>query len=597
MFTNQEIEEEQTVKKIDLLFRRIFSEERGQAVLWAAIGLSLFLAAGGGLTVDLSRAYVVKNQLQNAVNAAALAAANQAYFVNSGSSTGATSAATQYSAASTDENANNVGSNVGAVAAAPTVTLKCVNALMSSGSSCSGSSTENAVQVTQTATLNTYFMRILGYPTLTVSATATASMEGPAQPWNIAIILDGSGSMGTSDTNCGSHVSEFQCAANALELMLGRLNPCAGGASSCSSPDVHIALFSFPAVTSASVGDDICSSSGTPSFTAFPLPDPNSTTFSPTIKYTSSTNGSWTATYEITEGASDADTNGFVSDYYSSTASDHLNSSSSINKALGGGCLNMITSLGSGAGGIYPYYPQNASGIGVTYYASAIYSAQQALAAEQSTYPKAKNALVFLSDGQANMYDGNGDGIKYVAGSGYVTQTCTSRGRTVSCSTDSSDGNSGAFPVGFTSTTGLYTLNNTGSSAGTYPSSIDECQQAIVAAQWAASKGTRVYGVAYGAEQSGCGTAPSDGAGYTDSTVVATGKNVSFTSASQITPCVTIENIASSLSYFYSDYNQSGSGVDSSCQSTVNSATSLNDIGISIGGSLSGPTLIPNSLN
>ncbi len=584
MFTNQEIEEEQTVKKIDVLFRRIFNEERGQVVLWAAIGLSLFLAAGGGLTVDLSRAYVVKNQLQNAVNAAALAAANQAYFVNSGTDTGATTTATQYSAASTDENANNVGSNVGAVAAAPTVTMKCVNALMPSGSTCTGSSTDNAVQVSQTATLNTYFMRILGYPKLTVSATATASMEGPAQPWNIAIILDGTGSMGTSDTNCGSRVSEFQCAANALELMLGRLNPCGGGASSCSSPYVHVALFSFPAVTTASVGDDICSSSGTPAFTAFPLPDPTSTTFSPTIKYTSSTYGSWTATYEITESASDADTNGFVSDYYSSSASDHLNSSSSINKALGSGCLKMITSLGSGAGGIDPYYPTNASGIGVTYYASAIYSAQQALAAEQSAYPNAKNAIIFLSDGQANMVDGNGNDYK-----NGVTTNCTSR----SCTDDTSDGTDGAFPRSFTSTTGLYTLTGNGS----YPDGLDECQQAIVAAQWAASKGTRVYGVAYGAEQNGCGTAPSDGAGYTDTTVVATGKNVSFTSASSITPCVTIENIASSLSYFYSDYNQSGSGIDTTCQSTVNSATSLNDIGISIGGSLSGPALIPNSLN
>jgi Flp pilus assembly protein TadG len=594
MFTNRVIEEEQSVKKIDALFRRILNEERGQAVLWAAIGLSLFLAAGGGLTVDLSRAYVVKNQLQNAVNAAALAAANQAYFVNSGSDSGASTTATQYSAASSDENANNVGSNVGAVASTPTVTLKCVNALMPSGSSCT-TGMANAVQVTQTATLQTYFMRILGYPSLAVSATATASMEGPAQPWNIAIILDGTGSMSTSDSNCKSGSttpSEFQCAANALELMLGRLNPCPAGASSCSSPYIHVALFSFPGVTSSSVGDDICSSNGTPNFTAYILPSATATTFSPTIKYTSSTLGSWTGTYEITEGASDADTNGFVSDYYSSTASNHLYSSSSINKALGG-CLQVIQSLGSGAGGNYPYYPQNATGIGVTYYASVIYSAQQALAAEQTTYPKAKNAIIFLSDGQANMYDGNGDGIEYVAGSGYVTQRCTSRGQNVSCSTDSSDGNDGAFPTSFTSTVGLSTLTRN----GTYPDSLDECQQAMVAGQYATSQGTRVYGVAYGSEASGCGTNPTGGGGYTDTTLVATGNNVAFTSASAITPCVTIENIASSLTYFYSDYNQSGSGIDTSCQSTINSAVSLNDIGISIGGSLSGPALIPNNLN
>jgi len=103
--------------------------------------------------------------------------------------------------------------------------------------------------------------------------------------------------------------------------------------------------------------------------------------------------------------------------------------------------------------------------------------------------------------------------------------------------------------------------------------------------------------VAYGAEGTGCGTAPSDGSGHTDTTLVATGQNVGFSSASAITPCVTVENIASSLTYFYSDYNQSGSGVDTSCQSTINSAVSLDDIGISIAGSLSGPALIPNDLN
>ena len=566
------------MKTIEAIFRGILKDERGQMLIWAAMTLALFLGVGGGLSVDLGRAYVIRSQLQNAVNAAALAAANQAYYVNSGATTGATNMATTWSAASTDNNANDVAATV----SAPVVTLKCVSTIMASGS-CSTESILNAVQVTQTATINTYFMKLFHVSSLTVTATATASMTGPPQPWNIAIILDATGSMSTKDSNC-SNVTEFQCAANALELMLGKLNPCPNGASSCSTPYVRVALFSFPPVTSGSVGKDICSSSGTPSFTMYPLPNPSATTFTPQITYTSSTYGSWTGTYEITYGASDADSNGFVSDFYSSSASNHLNTSSSINKALGAGssgCLHVDQSLGSGAGGLYPYYPTNATGIGVTYYASAIYSAQQALAAEQKLYPNFHNAIIFLSDGQANMYDGNGTNYKNGVSTG-----CSGG----SCSYDSSDGTDGAFPRSFTSTTGLYTLTGT----GLYPDSTDECQQAIMAAQYATNQGTRVYGVAYGAEQSGCGTAPSDGAGHTDTSVVATGKNVAFSSAAAISPCVTVENIASSMNYFYSDYSQSGSG--STCYDTLHSAVSLNDIGINIVGSLSGPALLPNNM-
>jgi hypothetical protein len=105
-----------------------------------------------------------------------------------------------------------------------------------------------------------------------------------------------------------------------------------------------------------------------------------------------------------------------------------------------------------------------------------------------------------------------------------------------------------------------------------------------------------VYGVAYGSEQTGCYTTPSGGGANTDTSLVATGSNVSFT-LSQLTPCVTIENIASSMDYFYSDYNQSGSGggVDAGCQATANSAVTLNDIGLAIAAKFQTPGLIPNN--
>jgi hypothetical protein len=54
-----------------------------------------------------------------------------------------------------------------------------------------------------------------------------------------------------------------------------------------------------------------------------------------------------------------------------------------------------------------------------------------------------------------------------------------------------------------------------------------------------------------------------------------------------------MENIASSLDNFYSDYNQSGSG--SSCQDASHTVTSLQDIFLAIASAFTTPRLLPNN--
>jgi hypothetical protein len=76
--------------------------------------------------------------------------------------------------------------------------------------------------------------------------------------------------------------------------------------------------------------------------------------------------------------------------------------------------------------------------------------------------------------------------------------------------------------------------------------------------------------------------------------LVASGNNAPFT-LSQLTPCVTIENIASNLSSFYSDYLQSGTGVDTSCVDQSHNVVSLQDIFLSIASQFTNPRLLPNS--
>ena len=102
-------------------------------------------------------------------------------------------------------------------------------------------------------------------------------------------------------------------------------------------------------------------------------------------------------------------------------------------------------------------------------------------------------------------------------------------------------------------------------------STLQECHQAITAAQVAAAAGTKIYSVAYGAEASGC---------TTDTTPA-------------ITPCETMKGIASSPNYFFSDYTATGGS--STCISASQPVTGLNQIFQVIATDLTQVKLIPNN--
>jgi hypothetical protein len=107
--------------------------------------------------------------------------------------------------------------------------------------------------------------------------------------------------------------------------------------------------------------------------------------------------------------------------------------------------------------------------------------------------------------------------------------------------------------------------------SGTYPSYKNDCQQAVTAAQAATAAGTRVYTVAYGAEASGCGN-----------------------DSPSITPCQTMQQMASNAATFFSDYTATGGS--SNCISASRPTTSLDQIFSEIGGDFSTSRLIPNNL-
>ncbi len=600
-------------KIIGSFVRRLLGEQHGQALVWTAAGITAILGIGG-LLIDVGRAYVVRADLQNYANAAALAAAGNVY--NSSSTSNATYYAGLYSAgATTDENYN---SGLGVVT--PTVTPICLNMLMT-GTTCSASgNVSNAVKVTETATINTMLMRVMGFKTITVTATAIASMQGKAQPWNVAVVVDTTGSMSNTDANCGS-ISRLQCALDGVQTMLAATNPsCPASTNNCPSDgkNFHVALFTFPNIITSDLGfANACSGATftTPApYQVLTLPKAGLSSYTP-LSYTE--NGTtWSASYEVTYGASDADANGFVGDYYSPTSIGGLNSSSSLVQAIGYGGTgtgNKVGCLTASPGGIAlngntgtgnsgTLVNKADVGEGITYYAPAIYAAQAALTAEQTAMATAgvttQNAIIFLGDGEANtqwIYFPQGT-VQTVSGTANTSEPSVITNTALGYSLANSTPNTSAVGAYYLATPNL---EATGTISGLYPDFFDECQQAIVAAQYAAGQGTRFYSVAYGSEATGCSSytgAKSDD--YNDVTFVLTTAqknllNSSFSTVSGVTPCVTMENMASAMSYFYSDYNQSGSG--STCQDNSHSVSSLGAIFNAIAASFQQPRLLPNN--
>jgi len=418
--------------KLASFFRRVFSDQSGQSIIFLAAAF-IGICGVAGLTIDIGHAYVVRNQLQNTVNAAGLAAAGYIYDNATGTLNSAKDEANLYIT-------KNPIPNVTTVSGYPTTTLVCRNAVQTLNWTCTTNPINNALVVTDAVTMQTTFMRIFHINSLSMQASATASMAS-TQLWNIAVIEDLTGSMSNVDSNCAS-MTDFACTLNGLQGFLVKANPCPAGASSCTpaNANLRMAMFGFPnLLVGALPVANACSGASyvTPQpFQVLTLPSPGATSYVPlTYQYTvpltstSSTTKTFTASYEITYGASDADANGFVSDWYLSTdtATGGLNPVSSLVQAIGytgtstkSGCMVLAPNSINLNGAVTP--PAAGGGVdtstgvivnttdvgeGITYLASVIYAAQAALTAEknlmQNTYGvTTQNAIILQSDGGVN---------------------------------------------------------------------------------------------------------------------------------------------------------------------------------------------------
>ena len=358
-----------------------WKDQSGQMLPMVAMLMTALLGFAA-LVTDLGHAYLCQRQLQASCDAAAMAGATEIPYATSTSLV--SQAVNKYSAASGGLNTYKGMSNAVIVSGYPV--LKCLTSMQALGISCVGYIPYNAVQVKEQATISTYFAKLFGQPTITISAISTATKGGgPSRPYNIVIMLDTTLSMNYYDANCGA--TQMTCGLAGVQVLLHHLDPCGTSQPSCTvtagnaaNSVARVSLFTFPQVTYPTLGYDSDCSSSAPTATTYTFPAATATSYNPGTSSSSTT-------YQITN---------FQSDYRTSDTALSLYVSSFLTVASGGS---------NGCPGMGP--PSNAGNYG-TYYGATIYAAQAALVQEQTANPGSENVLIILGDGDANAPHTNG---------------------------------------------------------------------------------------------------------------------------------------------------------------------------------------------
>ncbi len=216
--------------------RRVRGDQRGQVAVLAGIAI-VALIGFTAIVVDVVYLLQDYEMLQAATNAAALSGAED---INCciGTPGKAITTATSYSAVTGNINAK------------PTLTVTMVSGypklkcLTSTGVSCTGPDSANAIVVMQQATVQMYLLVCSASRPVTMSATATAgSQGGVGHPADVEIIIDTTVSMNSADASCSiSGATRLGCALAGVRALLSGFS---------SSTAAHVGLMVFPGLTAA----------------------------------------------------------------------------------------------------------------------------------------------------------------------------------------------------------------------------------------------------------------------------------------------------------------------------------------------------------
>jgi hypothetical protein len=215
---------------MNFLLRRLYHDENGQSLYLAAGGLVALLAIAG-LVIDLGWAYHAQRELQASADAAATAGALDLPYNPTAT---AVADATTASGLKNDENAVNDLSGVKMVNGSPLVqcwqacntttpgktgpgyTTNCLPNI-STPPACSyydsatkaTVTTGNVMVVQETGTSPSFFSKVFGFTSFTINVTSVAlAKQANALPINIMMVVDSTASMGSSDPNCWSGLSD-----------------------------------------------------------------------------------------------------------------------------------------------------------------------------------------------------------------------------------------------------------------------------------------------------------------------------------------------------------------------------------------------------
>jgi Flp pilus assembly protein TadG len=514
---------------------------------------------------------------------------------------------------------------------------------------CTGLDNYNAMEVKEQATVPFTLGQIFGFGPVTLTATALAGASGtgglPAM--NVMIVLDTTASMNDSDTNgsistCGvNNPTRIQCAMFGVRTLLNELLP---------SMD-QVNLMVFPQVSTGTVSDDYsCSSSAIP--TVEPYSVTSGATYQilsqPSDDYRASNSSSTlsgssqlanAAGYSGTGSCAGIKAKGGEGTYYAgaiNAAQAALVATDSTGVCATQTCQNVIIFLSDGGAGNASTLAsmranQNTSAGGKTLYLSSAVPSDVILGssvADTTTNVITGGIQVVSISGSSVVISGGvgipvntsastttgGTTLQFASSSfpssvaagmavadssqstnpipstAAVTSVTTGGGRHSTCSSSSSI-TCVTISAAITGTVNSGDTIEFGSVASgdtiTFGTN-NQCHEAITAAQNAASAGTWVYSIAYGASTT---LSPPTGTGNnscSDNEYPSISSCQTMGGGETATPVV--EGIASDSTKFFSD----GSGGSGSCTS-VNTASDLGTIFQTIGNSLSYTALLPNT--
>ena len=541
----------------DSFARPLRDGQRGQTLAMVALLLPVLLGMAA-LIIDLGYIYVSYQQLVSATQAAALAGGGA---IPNPSGPTATTYVLDYSAVGTFGNKHrnlqnvSVSVNTACVSASsyPNLGLPPCADYPSCPSGC------NMIQVQSSATVNTFFARILGINSVNLSATAVAAAKGGlVPPYHVMLVLDATGSMGFgTDTGCtqnGTSVTPEQCAEYGAQTLLTGLDPCSVTLTVCTpsaqpgtvlNADDQVGIMIFPGLCSSTTGGLTWKTCPTLAAGSTLTNSISNVTYA-SDEYSCPPTAASGIPYAAYNNNPEYIILGFQSNYRFSDTSG-LNTGSNIFKTVGVGTNNC---------GIAPdtaHYD--------TFYAGVIQAAQDYLTANNT--PGVQNIIIMLSDGDANTV---------------ANTPCAAGGQADMCGNVAQvDGPcaSGTSPCGVVPSIPV----------GVYPP-LDDCEQAVQAASYAKGQGTLVYSVSYGSETTGCA---SDKTTYNF-------KPASITyhgDGNYTTPCATMQGMASlPLSQYFFSVPSSATSGGTICSNAV-PITTLNQVFTTIRGDLTVSRLVP----